>query len=518
MEIRNYINVILRRKIIILLTLISTMAIVFIGTQRTTPAYQASTTLRIAVSAGGSIEYSDYMYADRLMNTYINIATSRPVLEEMMEQLNLSQLPEIKAEIISNTEFITITVEDHDPIVAASVANTLADVLISQSNKLFIGGGKSLTDVLGQQVTLAQDDLDKTRHEYEKLLAKTPVPDSIDISRQLLELKQSNYMSLLQQYEQAKSRETIQASMITIFETAVVPETPFKPHVLLNLILGFAVGLFGGLGLALIFENLDTTIYSTEDIETTTKLSALVKIPKANRKQIITFEKNFSPLTEAFWNLATYLQVKNEQPAKKVLLFLSAEPQQGKSMITFHLACSLAELGAGVVVVDCDTRRPRLHSFFHITNQVGLKDVLEQRASLEDALQRSSFEGVQVLTSGSQLAHPSQMLGSAQMVKLVKNLSQKFDYVLLDSPAMLAVADVTALVPIADRLLLVVRQAHAEKAAVQAAGTFLARQEGKCSFLIVNQVNQNHNNYYANRKKHKYLLDLARGIMRRKTE
>ena len=158
-------------------------------------------------------------------------------------------------------------------------------------------------------------------------------------------------------------------------------------------------------------------------------------------------------------------------------------------MITFHLACSLAELGKKVVAVDCDTRLPRLHSFFHLPNQIGLKDVLEQKVCLEDALQESSFEGVHVLTSGSHLAHPSQMLGSAQMAKLVKNLGQQFDYVLLDSPAMLAVADVAALAPIAVGLVLVVRQGHAQKAAVQAASNFLAGQNGKLTFLIVNQVN-----------------------------
>lgn len=498
MEIRKYINIIWRRKLIILLTLIATMPIVVIGTRLTTPVYQASTTLRIAVSAGGSVNYSDYMYADRLMNTYVNIATSRPVLEEIMKRLDLSRPPEIKAEVIPNTEFIKITVEHTDPSVAATVANTLADVLVAQNNRLFIGGGKSLSEVLGGQLTLIKNDLDKTQQEYETLLTQIPpAPESIEAARQLLQLKQSNYASQLEQYQQAVSREGIQASMITVFETAAVPENPSKPRVLINVALGFVVGLVGGLGLAIIFENLDTTLYEIEDIESVTKLPTLMKIPKANERQISTFQESSSPFAEAFRNLATYLQVTNHHSKKKVLLLVSAEQRQGKSMITFHLACSLAELGTKVVAVDCDTRRPRLHSIFHLPNQFGLKDVLEQKATLDDALQKSSFEGVQVLTSGSQLAHPSQMLGSVQMDKLVKSLSQKFDYVLLDSPAMLAVADVGALTPNADGLILVVRQGHAQKEAVQAASSFLARQNGKFTFLIVNSVKSTkHYDYY----------------------
>ena len=73
------------------LTLITTMVVVVIGTIRTTPVYQASATLRIAASSTGSVNYSDYMYADRLMNTYVNIATSRPVTDELMKQLNGSR-------------------------------------------------------------------------------------------------------------------------------------------------------------------------------------------------------------------------------------------------------------------------------------------------------------------------------------------------------------------------------------------------------------------------------------------
>jgi capsular exopolysaccharide synthesis family protein len=194
--------------------------------------------------------------------------------------------------------------------------------------------------------------------------------------------------------------------------------------------------------------------FTRSRIETVTNLSCLREDPESEAGEKEYFSRKISrPFPKPSGTWPPISKVTNHQ-TKKVLLLVSAEPNQGKSMITFHLACSLAELGKEVVVVDCDTRMPSLHSYFHLPNQVGLKDVLEQKASLEDALQKSSFEGVQVLTSGSQLAHPSQMLSSAQMTKLVKSLSQQFDYVLLDSPAMLAVADVAALAPNASGLML----------------------------------------------------------------
>lgn len=515
MELRSYINIILRRKLIIVATAVGTIAAVALGTHYMTPVYQTSAILRIAVAAGGSLTSADYMYTDRLMNTYIEIATSRPVKEELVKRLDLKESPTLAAEIIPSTELIKITVEDVDPKRAALVANTLADILVAQEYELYTGGGKTSTEVLGEQLTQIKADADESLQEYQKLFVETPaVPEKIDAARQFYELNQNRYASLLSQYEQARLREEIRANMITVFQTAAVPKTPSSPRVPLNIALGVIAGLVGGLGMALIFENLDTTLYEIKDIETATKLPALTKIPKANKREIITFQESYSPLAEAFRALATNLQLTIHQQSKKVLLLVSAEPNQGKSMVAFCLACSLAELGKNIVVVDCDTRMPKLHRYFQLANQVGLKDVLEQRVALEDALQESSCKGVRVLTSGSQLAHPSQMLSSVQMAKLIRSLSQQFDYVLLDSPAMLAVADVAALTPNASGLTLVVRQAHAERGAVQAAGNFLTGQNGKFTCLIVNQVENGNHYYYKDRKRLKYLFAFVTGISR----
>lgn len=101
-ELKNYIEILWRRKWVILLTLIVTVTVVAIGTRLTTPVYQATAVLRIAVSSGGPLNYQEYAYADQLMNTYVEMATRRPVLEELTKRLALGAAPEIKAEIIPN--------------------------------------------------------------------------------------------------------------------------------------------------------------------------------------------------------------------------------------------------------------------------------------------------------------------------------------------------------------------------------------------------------------------------------
>jgi capsular exopolysaccharide synthesis family protein len=517
-ELRKYFNLLWRRKLIIVATAVVTIAVVAVGTGYITPVYQTSTVLRIAVSAGGSLTSADYMYADRLMNTYIEIATSRPVVEELVKRLDLAESPTLKAEIIPNTELIQITVEDVNPNRAAQVANTLADILITQENQLYTGGGKKLTEVLGEQLTQIKAEVDESRQEYEILLIQTPAaPEKIEAARQLFQLRQNNYASLLGQYEQAHFREEIRASMITVSEIAPIPQKPFKPRAALNLALAAVCGLVGGLALAFLFDNLDTTLHTIEDIETATKLTALAKIPKIERKQLGILLDGLTPATEAFRNLATSIQQSDCEKPRKAMLVMSAEPSQGKSMVVSCLAVSLAEFGKNVIAVDCDTRIPRLHSFFKLDNRSGLKDVLEQKVEMEEAIQETPYEGVSVLTSGSPLAHSSQMLASHQMARLIGSLSRKFDYVLLDSPALLAVADVSALAPNVSGFLLVVRREHARREAVLEATNFLTGLHDKFVALIVNEVSTTRSySYYRYRRQKGWFADRFERIMNRK--
>ncbi len=496
MELRDYLNIILRRKWIILLTVIITMIAVVIGTRLQKPVYQASTTLRVAVSAGGPQNSAVYTYNEQLMNTYAEIATSRPVMEELMTRLQINKLPLIKAEVLPNTELIIITAEDTDPKLAMTVSNTLADILIVQSDQLYMGGARTSQEILEEQLAQAQLDVEKTRQDYKKLIVQTPAaPNEVEIAGQLFLLKQNNYAALLSQYNQAIFREEIQASMITMVEPAIVPENPSSPRALLNYGLGLIVGLFGGLGLAFIFENLDTKLYTTRDIEAATKLGAFANIPNANRKQLNISNNGSSPIAKAFQNFASNIYLDNGQKLK-VLLVTSAEPGQGTSTVVNNLAYSLSLYGKNVIAVDCNVYSPTLHTLFGLPNEYGLTYVLEKKLDLNKAIQKSSYEGLSILSSGALPAHPSRMLGIPQMDELINNLSQQFDYIVLDTPAYPSMAGMPVLVQNADGLLLVVRRAHAQREAVQSVDRFLSGIQDKFVGLVVNQAEDINSKYF----------------------
>ena len=136
MDLKYYLSILWGNKWIIITTLVITLIGVTVGTMLLTPIYSASSTLRVATASATSVSSADYAYADRLMNTYTKIATSRPVLDELINKLNLHTMPEVKVSTISSTELIQIVVKSPDPMIAQNAANTLADILIAQSQEL----------------------------------------------------------------------------------------------------------------------------------------------------------------------------------------------------------------------------------------------------------------------------------------------------------------------------------------------------------------------------------------------
>jgi len=273
MDIQHYLAILWRRKWIIAMTVLVTEIIVIIGTFMSVPIYSTTTTLRIALASSGSVSSNDYFYADRLMNTYVKLATTTPVLDELKQRLGLSKLPIIEVKTLPTTELIQITVEDSDSNTAILVANTLGEILISKSLELYTGSGESSLDLLSKQVSTMEQEVSEARTVYLDLVAKTPEDtEGIQNAKQMLDLKQQMYASILEQYEQTRQKLSLRANSISVVQPAMFPDSPVSPRKVLNIALGFMVGMIGGLGLAFLFENIDTTLYSADQIEMVSEL------------------------------------------------------------------------------------------------------------------------------------------------------------------------------------------------------------------------------------------------------
>jgi succinoglycan biosynthesis transport protein ExoP len=491
MELKAYLAILWRRKWVIVVTTIVTVTVTGMGALLMPPTYTASTTLRVATAPGGGASYTDILYSNRIMTTYTRIATSDRVLNELAQRLGLDKPPKVGIEILGNTEFMRLTAEHPNPLVAQQAANTMAEILIDLNQELYVEAEKVAREVLAGRLAQAGRDLDEARAEYENTFAMFPNDEArLQTAAGELELKQQTYAALLEQYQDAQVREVLRADAVSVFEPADLPEAPAIPRELLFAALGLMVGLTAGVGLAFLFENLDTTLQTTEQIETVTQLPTLGKVPSAKKPQQIAFFNSLSPQGEALRRLRTNVFALDHGTPLQSLLVTSAEPQAGKSTIVAGLCYAIAQSGRRVVAVDCDMRRPTLHRIFDVTNKIGLSSILLQQATLERAVQLSQIPSVQVLTSGPIPTNPAELLGSSQMTALIHELTQHFDLVLYDTPALASVIDAAVLAPLVDGVLLVVCRAHERGETVRATCQQLANVNVRPAGVVVNKARQ----------------------------
>lgn len=493
MDLKAYLAILWRRKWVIAITAIVTVTVAVIGTFVMTPVYEASTTLRVPTARRGSADWVDYDvgYADRLMNTYAQIATSGPVLEELTQRLGLDQPPKVKVENLANSELMRIAVEDSNPALSRDAANALAEIVIAQSREQFSADRESAQEILSQQLIQLEEELSQARQEYDRLVAQFPNDtERTTASRRSIELKEATYGTLLEQYDQARVRDRIQANIPYVIEPAEIPGAPSKPNKKLNIAMGVLVGLIGGVGLAFLFENLDTKLYTTAQIQEATDLPTLVSIPEVKRRGQVGFLNGDSPEGEAFRRLRTKILNLDQDVPLRSLAITSATPGEGKSTVVASLAYTIAQTGHLVVVVDGDLRRPTLHKIFELPNQIGLSSLLRGEATLDEAVQQSKIPKLYVLTSGPLPPDPAVALGSPQMAAVIEQLTQLFDRVFLDTPSLLAVADAGVLAPLVDGVVLVVGRAQARGEAVQAAHNQLADVGARSIGVVVNRADQ----------------------------
>jgi capsular exopolysaccharide synthesis family protein len=182
------------------------------------------------------------------------------------------------------------------------------------------------------------------------------------------------------------------------------------------------------------------------------------------------------------------------------LLITSSEPGEGKSTIAANLAIAFAQSGKKVIVVDCDMHIPKQHEIHGLSNKVGLSTLLKKPTNIEKRVQKSVIPGMYVLTSGPLPPNPAKILDTPQMTSLIKDLSQQYDVVLLDSPAFLALADTALLAPIVDGVILVARRNFVQEGALQETCRQLADIKAHMIGLVVNEAELNGISYYYRRR------------------
>ncbi|CAN5167681.1 hypothetical protein BH18ACT4_BH18ACT4_10620 [soil metagenome] len=263
---------------------------------------------------------------------------------------------------------------------------------------------------------------------------------------------------------------------------AVVPTAPFSPTPGRNALLGLVVGLILGLGLALLTEYLDDSIKSKDEVETVSGLTALALIPRVtgwkdtDEEYVVSVEEPTSVAAEAYRSLRTSLQFLALDRPMRSIMITSPQGGEGKSTTVANLAIALARAGQRVAIVSCDLRRPRLHSFFGLSNDIGFTSVILNRVPPRQAVQTVTH-AVWLLASGPPPPNPSELLSSERAARILRAIAAQVDTLLIDSPPVLPVTDALILSARADAVLVVAGAHSTTHKAMRRAGEML-RQVG----------------------------------------
>ena len=253
---------------------------------------------------------------------------------------------------------------------------------------------------------------------------------------------------------------------------AGLPQDPISPDMLLIGAFGLLAGLAVGIALAFLRERLDDSLRGRLDLEANMGAPVLAVIPKVpgwrnkHDARLVTREQPKSGVAEAYRTLRTGISFLAAQRGLKVIMITSPAAGEGKTTTAANLALVLADAGKRVVLVSADLRKPRIHRFFGLQNEIGLSSVLAEEIQPWEAILDPGVENLRLLLSGPVPSRPAELLQSDQMSEILAGLREVADYVVIDTAPMLLVADALALGPLVDGVLFVADSEHTSRSAV----------------------------------------------------
>lgn len=408
MELRDYITVLRKGWVLILVLALVGVAAAASYSLVKKPVYSATAQVFVSTQSSGSV--SDLVqgntFTQQRVTTYADLVKTPIVLLPVISSLKLTLTVDDLAALISaeaplNTTLIQITANSTSAVESADIANATS---------------QSLTNVV---------------HDIE-------APGADDAS-------------------------TVK---LTRVQEAQVPVAPISPRVALDVVLGLLIGLALGVGIAVLRQTLDTRVRTESDVEKISQAPIVGGIAfdaKASIRPLIVHVDPKSPRAESFRTLRTNLQFLDLEGRSRTFVVTSSMQGEGKTTTVANLAITLENAGYRVIVVDADLRRSRLAEYLDLEGAVGLTDVLIGRARLEDVTQSWGRGLLHVLPAGQIPPNPSELLGSRQMQSLVKELEDKYEYILFDAPPLLPVTDAAILSKNASGAIVVVAAGKTHK-------------------------------------------------------
>jgi len=461
------------------------------------------------------------------------MSETKSTLVEDISQITSPLIDQLQTEIATKQTLIASLMAKGTPGTSQTISGLekeielIKDKLVEETRKIAASGITSTTPMRTTQQLF--DSILVSEVEIKTLSSRTEalrdIVDTYNAQLDLLpdkaltlarlsrdtQLNEKIYLMLNEKYEESRIAEAGKSGNVRIIDKAKPPREPIRPNKKLNIILSIFLGLGLGVGISYLIEFLDDSLKTVEDVEKL-GLSVLGTIPtidieEFSRKmtrdgktvnisdldkmqlRLVTRISPKSPISEAYRALRTNIQFANVDKPPKVILISSSATKEGKSTTTANLAITMAQAGYRTLIIDCDLRRPTLHTYFSLDRRFGLSNVLAGELSYENAARPTSTANLYLIPSGDIPPNPAELVSSHHMKSLIDAARKNFDYILIDSPPIIAVTDAVILSTEVDGLILVVSSGFVNKREVSRAITLLKTVNSKILGVLINGLN-----------------------------
>ncbi|MGM9506540.1 MULTISPECIES: GumC family protein [Larkinella] len=353
-----------------------------------------------------------------------------------------------------------------------------------------------------QQLTSSRNHLLANNRRMEGMIRTVPGKERtlLNITRQQV-IKNGLYTYLLQKREETALSAASTVSDSRIVDAARTDEGPIAPVKTSIFLIFGCIGLVLPIGFIELKSALNDRVMRRSDVEEFTQvpiLGEIVKGSKMSSDNLVFKPRMRSVIGEQIRALRTNLHfLKGEEQRSQVLLFTSCISGEGKSFISLNLGASLAMVERTTVILEMDLRKPQLHKSLHMENLAGISNYLLGEATIDELLQPiMGYNNYFIITAGPLLSNPAELLSSPRLGQLFRELRQRFDYILVDSPPVGLVTDSQVIAPFADVTLFMIRHDHTPKNHLKMVDALYKEQRFQNLSIVLNAIGEGDSHYY----------------------
>ena len=431
-----------------------------------------ATKIDISISKEKLNQYKEQLKKqDPTLTSYLENKTSEPYLKMLQEQIarleTQKDLAIAGSSTKPNNEIIqgfNTQINDLKDKLKKSINEYQSMILSSSPEEVKDLTQKAFEEEVKYQSLIASNNqmsnvIDSYEQSFNQLPAKSLELARLERRRQATE---KLYSAIEEKYQEAQLNEQAIPSNVLIMNNARAPRAPSKPKRALIIIMGLFLGVGAGLGFVYVKSYFDKTIKSPEDIESK-NINVLAWIPKIkefsnkyNESELVVAKHPDSIQSESFKTLRTRIQFSSDTKDLKTILITSSAPGEGKSIVAANLATSFAQDHKKTVIIDCDLRKPRVHTIFGDEDSAGFLNYFFGKSSYESIIKKTEVRNLDYITGGSIPPNPSEIIGSPRMKAFILKLRNEYDIIIIDSPPIMAVSDAEILSRLSDGNILVV--------------------------------------------------------------